>query len=207
MLRPFRERALFWCQVWKSAGRPLNTVLHNIMKRSRNIYHYEYRKCSKSEDLIRKNKILDSCINGSADLFEEIKAMRKCQQVTATSMDGVTEDIPGHFRSVYKQLYSSHDDVMEVADIEAEVENKINSYHILDVEKVTPKIVKEAASHLNSNKSDPNYSFSSDCIFLSVIKSLFQSFDQFVKPVQFMIYCTIQLSSSCLIKSAPWPMG
>ena len=43
--------------------------------------------------------------------------------------------------------------------------------------------------------------------FLSVIKSLFQSFDQFVKPVQFIIYCTIQLSSSRLIRSAPWPLG
>ena len=27
-----------------------------------------------------------------------------------------------------------------------------------------PEIVKQAASHLNSNKSDPNYTFSSDCI-------------------------------------------
>ena len=77
-------------------------------------------------------------------------------------MDGVTKNIPGHFRSVYKELYNSHDDLIQVAEISAEVENKINPYHLIDVDKVTPKVVKEAASHLKSNKSDPTCSFSSD---------------------------------------------
>ena len=71
---------------------------------------------------------------------------------------------------------------MKVADIQAEVDNKINSYHLLDVEKVTPEIVKEAAAHLNSNKSDPIYTFSSDCIkngpvtLFQQISVVFQSF-------------------------------
>ena len=30
--------------------------------------------------------------------------------------------------------------------------------------------------------------------------------NQFIKPVQFIIYCTIQLISSRLIKRAPWPL-
>ena len=79
-------------------------------------------------------------------------------------MDGVTKDIPGHFRSVYEDLYNTHDDITQVADIEAEVYNKINSSHLVDVEKVTPELIKEAASHLKSNKSDPTCTFSSDCI-------------------------------------------
>ena len=48
-VKPYRDTAHFWSQVWKSAGCPQNTVLHNIMKRSRNIYHYEYRKCNRSK--------------------------------------------------------------------------------------------------------------------------------------------------------------
>ena len=47
----------------------------------------------------------------------------------------------------------------------------------------------------------------SSIFFSTFIKSLFQFFDQFIKPVQFIIYCTIQLISSRLIKSAPWPLG
>ena len=51
-VKPFRDTAHFWSQVWKSA------VLHNIMKRSRNIYHYQHKKCSKSVEIIRKNNKL-----------------------------------------------------------------------------------------------------------------------------------------------------
>ena len=39
LVQPFREKALFWHEVWKSAGKPLNCELHTVMKRSRNVYH------------------------------------------------------------------------------------------------------------------------------------------------------------------------
>ena len=40
-VKPFRDLAYFWNQVWESCGRPINTEVHKIMKRSRNRYHYE----------------------------------------------------------------------------------------------------------------------------------------------------------------------
>ena len=39
-VKPFRDKAFFWSQVWTFAGKPIGTVLHTLMKRSRNIYHY-----------------------------------------------------------------------------------------------------------------------------------------------------------------------
>ena len=36
-VQPFKNDALFWHSVWISAGRPLNTELHRIMKRTKNI--------------------------------------------------------------------------------------------------------------------------------------------------------------------------
>ena len=33
-VKPYRDRAFFWSQVWKSAGRPLNCQLHIIMKKT-----------------------------------------------------------------------------------------------------------------------------------------------------------------------------
>ena len=44
-VRHFKETSFFWHQVWKSAGCPLNTELHKIMKKTRNVYHLEYKKC------------------------------------------------------------------------------------------------------------------------------------------------------------------
>ena len=84
-VKHFKDEAYFWHKVWQSAGRALHTELHRIMKRCRNIYHYQIRKCKKAENSIRRNKLLDACLNGNGDVFKEIKALRKSKPVVATS--------------------------------------------------------------------------------------------------------------------------
>ena len=59
-VKPYKDQAYFLHQIWLSCGRPINTEVHNIMKRARKKYHYEYRKCSKAEDKIRGSKLLDA---------------------------------------------------------------------------------------------------------------------------------------------------
>ena len=72
-VKPFKDKAYFWHQVWVSLGCPLNSEIHKVMKRSKNKYHYELKKCRKAEDKIRSSKLLDACLNGGCDLFKEIK--------------------------------------------------------------------------------------------------------------------------------------
>ena len=150
-VKPFRDNAYFWSQIWKSAGKPQNCELHRIMKRTRNLYHYQYKKCKKSEEMIKRNKLLNACLNSDKDLFEEIKKMRRTNEVVASSMDGKTEDIPGHFKEIYSQLYNSVDDREDLEKICDTVEQKINFSSIYDVKKVTPSIVKEASKNLQPN--------------------------------------------------------
>ena len=52
----------------------------------------------------------------------------------------------------------------DMANLTLDVESKIGEFSLTDVEKVTPRIVKEALTKLNPNKTDPVFSFSSDCI-------------------------------------------
>ena len=54
-----------------------------------------------------------------------------------------------------------YDDLLKVSE---EIESKISDSSYAEVEKVTPKLVKEAVSHIKSNKSDPVCDFTSDCI-------------------------------------------
>ena len=107
---PFRDTAVFWNAVWKSAGKPLKGELYNIMKRTRNVYHFQIKKIKRSENLIKRNNLLDACINGDNDLFKAIKKMRRHDPPTATSIDGVKSDIPEHFKNIYSKLYNSVDD-------------------------------------------------------------------------------------------------
>ena len=52
----------------------------------------------KARDAYASKKLLDACLNEGADLFKEIKSIRKTRQVGASSIDGVVvENIPDHF--------------------------------------------------------------------------------------------------------------
>ena len=47
-VEPLREKAYFGSQVWKSCGRPINCEIHNVMKKSRNVYHLHLKKTRKA---------------------------------------------------------------------------------------------------------------------------------------------------------------
>ena len=90
--------------------------------------------------------------------------MRKTKGLVANSIDGVKENVPDHFKEIYSKLYNSVDDAENMAKVSSEVETKVNNLSIKDVEKVTPEIIKAATEKLKPGKSDPIYTFSSDCI-------------------------------------------
>ena len=73
--------------------------------------------------------MLNSCLNGDGDIFDEIKAMRKHAQAASTTIDGVNQDIPGHFKGIDSKLYNSHSDQTEIEALEDDLENRINITH------------------------------------------------------------------------------
>ena len=57
-VKPFKETLYFWHSVWKSSERLTNNRVHNIMKRTRNKYQMELKKCQKAENAIKKTKLM-----------------------------------------------------------------------------------------------------------------------------------------------------
>ena len=129
-VKELQKDAQFWFSIWCSAGKPLNTELHQYMKRTRNIFHYAVRKCRKSEEKIKSNKLLEACLNNDQNIFEEIKKLRKCKNSTANSIDGKTNNVEEHFANVYEDLYTSVDDKHELDLIGLELENRISSFSL-----------------------------------------------------------------------------
>ena len=163
IVKPFHEDALFWSAIWKSAGKPLNTTLHAIMKKTRNIYHYAIRKCKRASELLRKDKLINSCVSGKNNIFDEIRKMRR-------TVDNVPDQIDGHdnpaqrFGDVYKDLYNSTNDTAETKDLLAEINAGISENDLKDIDLVTNDVIADAIKQVNSNKSDPVFSFNSECI-------------------------------------------
>ena len=130
---------------------------------TRNVYHYQLRKCKKSIELIRKNKLLDACINGNGDIFKEIRKIRKEKNIIAQTIDGC-DNAGEQFKNVYQKLYNSENDGNLVDEILNEVDNSIDSSSLDEVGKVTPGIVHTAVQHIKMHKNDPTFSFNSDCL-------------------------------------------
>ena len=120
----FRKKAMFWSEVWKSAGKPQNCELFYIMKRSKNVYHYQVRKLKKSDNIIKRNNLLNACLNGESNIFKEIKKLRQHVPDIATSVDGVKENISEHFKSIYSELYNSVDDLDDMIRLKQDIVKK-----------------------------------------------------------------------------------
>ena len=99
---------------------------------------------------MKKLKLIDACLNGNADLFKEIKKMRKHNTLVATSVDGVEGNISDHFKGIYNDLYNSVDDKAEMENLCAEVNEGIKFTELYEVNKVTPNVIKNAAASLSN---------------------------------------------------------
>ena len=97
-------------------------------------------------ECIKKNAILDACINDKGDIFKEVREMRKTAPTVSSMIDGVT--IETHFANVYEKLYNSIDDKEKLMRVLQPLNTKINSGSFIEVEKITPTLIKEAISKL-----------------------------------------------------------
>ena len=181
-IQPFKDRSMFWHAIWISAGKPINTQLHKLMKRARNIYHLQIRRSKKMKDILMKNSLLKACKHKNGDIFTEIRKMRMSCPTIASAIDGESHDVPNHFANIYSDLYNSVKDQGEFKDLQLAVNKQIDISSVIEVNKVTPSLVAEAVSHLRSCKSDPVFKFCSGCIknapllFYEHLASLFRSY-------------------------------
>ena len=159
------DKAKFWFAVWESSGRPMNTALHNIMKRTCNWYHYQIRKIKHAEkDIILSNKLLLSAAEDRIDFFQQVRNMRKSNEESAGEIDGMIDNIPDHFTAIYRELFSSVSADNEIKIIKKDIEDPLSTCNIQDLEKIISSCVKRAVKKLKPSKNDSVYTISSDCL-------------------------------------------
>ena len=103
---------------------------------------------------IKRNFLLNSCLNNNGDLFKEIKRQRKSKKTIAISIDGHQDNIPSYFATKYKNLYNSVDDKTNLIRIEENLENKVNKASLNELNVITPELIKAASQKLKPGKSD-----------------------------------------------------
>ena len=162
-VEPYQEKARFWYSIWLSAGKPLNTVLHNIMKKNRNQFHYQIRKCKRVENFLINQKLIENCLDDNNDLFKEIKRQRGPDTSENVTIDGASGDnIPNKFAEVYEELYNRENDEESVSAMLDSINIKLGEDSFEEIDKINSNLIKEAVKNIQASKSDPNYEFTSD---------------------------------------------
>ena len=184
-VKPFREDSLFWHSVWISAGRPQNTVLHNIMRSTRNKYHYAIRKVRQQESEIRKNKMLQDFLDGNVtNILRDLKNKRKSKSQPINHIDGIsgTENISSHFKDMYNDIFNRHRSSDRLDGMLHDLNGKIVPGDITALDSITDRLMKSIILKLDSNKSDESYSWGTDAlkigasVIASHLKHLFKAF-------------------------------
>ncbi len=181
-IQPYKEDSMFWHAVWESAGKPINTELHKVMKSTRNRYHYQIRKGKRMAETLKKDALIKACMENNDDIFKIIKNSRRTESHIPPTMDGISIGIEERFADIYGKLYNSIDDNKELHDLRISIDNSIDNSSLIDVNKVTPDVVYDAIQHLKNNKTDPVLEFNSDClknsprILSEILASIFRYF-------------------------------
>ena len=139
------------------------------MARTRNIYHYAIRKVKKLSEKIRASNLLDASLQGDLNLLKEMKKVKGGKKETLDLPESVEdadspEEIVEKFREVYEELYNSADTSKAVNLLKEKLAQMIDNKSLSDVNKITPEVVKKAATHMMPNKSDVTGSYTSDLL-------------------------------------------
>ena len=72
-VKPFEEKAELWYSIWVSSGKPNKGIVHTIMSKTRNQYHYAVRRTKRSAGLQKAKGLFEASMKGDMDLIKEMK--------------------------------------------------------------------------------------------------------------------------------------
>ena len=198
-VKPYQDESLFWNGVWRAAGCPEVGELYEINRQAKMQYKYAVRRLKRAAYNIKKDKLLTGLLDGGLDIFQEIKKFRGKTSTVSSSVDGYigAEDISNHFADIYSELYQKHDLGEEFARVQESIVLQVDPSLLGELDRVNEKTVFEALTKLKSGKSDPTFSFNSDCLLNScddLIKHVTILFKWFLRTgtiPAFLLLCTI----------------
>ena len=155
---------------------------------SRNKYHYAVRKLKKNKVHLRAEELLEASESGDIDLMaamKVIKGKKNTGQTMPDSVEGETESekILDKFKEVYQLLYNSAGTAEAMKVIKTKLQNLIiGDSSLLEINRITAKVVKQACSKMKTGKCDVSGSYSSEVLLhgppllFDHLAALFRSF-------------------------------
>ena len=171
------------------------------MKKTRNRYHLIIRKNRRLPERMKRDNMLQSCLENDGNIFDDIKRQRKCKQTFHTTIDEHTDDIPEYLAGKYEGLYNGVNDKDNLVKLEHELKEKIDDHSITFAVRVTTDVVKNVTKKkLKPGKTDAVANITSDYLIHAPDK-LFE-----ILSICFKSYIVHAHVSECLLISTLVPI-
>ena len=160
----YKQKAIFWHNLWKSNGSPRNGVIADIRRRTRSQYHLSIKKARRNSEKFTADRLAEDLMsNDNTNFWKEIKKTSRSATMLPNSVNGHigSDNICTHFAEKYRNLYNSvsydqyeMDELLQNIDdnIAAVCESghcKCNLHHHINADEVT-----FAVNLLKYNKND-----------------------------------------------------
>ena len=169
-VREYRDKAIFWHDIWKSCGRPVSGQITDLRKFTRAKYHWAVKQAKKASDKTIKTKTATSLMQNNFSCFwDTMKTLNSTRSTPVNVIDKVKGDqnIADLFKNNYSTLYNCLDD-KELSEMQAVIEDDVlnkcaagrcdsPNCHI-----ITANMVAKAINKLNNHKNDEIYNLNTN---------------------------------------------
>ena len=208
-VKPYKEKSMFWNDIWKSAGMPITGQLAELRKFARAKYHWAIKHVKREKNNIILKKTAQQLASKSfCEFWKTIKKLNGNSKTIAKIVDNknVDTDIAKIFTDKYNELYNSVSDEnfdVIVNDVEKLVYDKCNKNlcNIVNDHNVTCNVVKNAIGKLKKGKDDEVYEMYSDH-FINAPESFHLALSQII-TCMLKHGTTSQLINKAIIKPIP----
>ena len=112
-VKPFRDKWLYWGNIWRQAGRPVIGWLHDIYVKVRKEYHLAVLRAKRRRQEYQAEGLLIAALEGDISLMKEMKIIKKGYNNAVTELPEHVSGAYGEaniaevFKESYENLYNS----------------------------------------------------------------------------------------------------
>ena len=142
---------------------------------------------------------LKSVINGSSNIFQEIRKYRGVSSTFSSRIDnevGAT-NIANHFADIYAELYNRVELGEEFEETTNSINTSVTNESAVQLDRVNEAVIIEALKHMKTNKHDENFTIASDCFIngppelVTHLTNLIRLFLSHGMVPNFVLLCTL----------------
>ena len=208
-VKPYKEKSIFWNDIWKSAGMPNTGQLAELRKFTRAKYHWAIKQVKREKNNIILNNTAKQLASKSfCEFWITVKKLNGNKRTIANIVDDKNSDneIAVLFNDKYNELYNSVSDDnfnATVKDVEKLVYDKCNKNlcNIPNNHNVTDNVIKNAIMRLKKGKDDEVYEMYSEH-FINAPESMHAVFGKIISCM-LRHGTTSQIINKSIIKPIP----